>query len=110
MSQTTVDDLVRLGVARREKFCVIPIGLDLELAAGGDRASGTAFRAEIEASEDDTVVTYVGRLAPIKRVDDSIAAVARVRRASASVRLVVVGDGELRASLERPPVELGVGE
>jgi len=30
VSQATVDDLVRLGVAPREKFLVLPLGLDLD--------------------------------------------------------------------------------
>jgi len=34
VSQATVDDLVRLGVAPPSKFRVLPLGLDLDLLAG----------------------------------------------------------------------------
>ena len=49
VSRQTVDDLVRLGVAPREKFSVIPLGLELEpfasLRAGrGRRTAGRARR------------------------------------------------------------------
>jgi len=110
VSQSTVDDLVRLGVAPEEKFSVVPIGLDLDTEAAGDRAAGSAFRAEIGASDDETVVTYVGRLVPIKHVHDAVAAVAHARRAGALIRLAVVGDGDLRVSLERQAAELKVAQ
>jgi glycosyltransferase involved in cell wall biosynthesis len=101
VSQATVDDLVRLGIAPRERFSVIPLGLDLDrLLALDPAARGTEDR--------DAVALYAGRLVPIKRVDLLIRALARARAAGARLRLVVLGDGELRASLERLATELGI--
>ena len=42
VSTATVDDLVRLGIAPREKFRVIPIGLDLDPFLAATPADGAA--------------------------------------------------------------------
>ena len=110
VSAATVDDLVRLGVAPHSKFRVVPIGLELQPfidATDGERA---AFRAEVGAAPGDVVVSFVGRLVPIKRVDLALEAVARARRAGAPIRLVVVGDGDLRPQLEQLAARLDVSD
>ena len=106
VSQATVDDLVRLGVAAADRFCVVPLGLDLEPFARLEPDDGLAVRNEIGADEDDVVLTFVGRVVPIKRVDLLLRAVALAGR---SARLVVVGDGEIRGGLEGLSRELGIG-
>lgn len=110
VSSATVDDLVRLGVAPREKFRVVPIGLDLEPLLAATPEDGAAFRAEVGAGRDDVLLTFVGRLVPIKRVDVLLKAFAYARARGAPVRLAIVGDGELRPELERLAVALGVSE
>ena len=105
VSQATVDDLVRLGVAPAARFRVVPLGLDLEPFARLQPDDGLAVRDEIGADEEDVVLTFVGRVVPIKRVDLLLRAVAR----SARLRVVVVGDGELRGRLEALSRELGIG-
>jgi glycosyltransferase involved in cell wall biosynthesis len=52
----------------------------------------------------------VGRLAPQKALDRLLAAVARVRESDEGVKLVVVGDGQLRDDLERFADVLGLGD
>jgi len=108
VSAATVDDLVRLGIAPRSKFRVIPIGLDLEPFLRLDPGTGAGFRREAGARPDDVLLTFVGRLAPIKRGDVLLRAFARAIALGARVRLAVVGDGERRAGLERLAVDLGV--
>ncbi|MCW2990193.1 MAG: glycosyltransferase, partial [Solirubrobacterales bacterium] len=101
VSQSTVDELVELRVAPREKFRVVPLGLELEPFAA----------IPVERPERDHVdVTLAGRLVPIKRVELALDAVAAARRAGAPVRLSVVGDGELRGSLEQHASALGLGD
>jgi glycosyltransferase involved in cell wall biosynthesis len=110
VSEATVDDLVRLRVARRDRFRVVPLGLDLRRFLEGDRADAAALRAGCGTGPDEILVAYVGRLVPIKRVDLTLRAVAEARQAGAGVRLVVVGDGHCRASLERLAGEVGVAD
>jgi glycosyltransferase involved in cell wall biosynthesis len=100
VSQATVDDLVRLRVAPRERFAVIPLGLELDrfLALEPPAAGG----------EGDAVALYAGRLVPIKRVHLLLRALARARASGARLRLVVLGDGEVRPGLERLAQELGI--
>jgi glycosyltransferase involved in cell wall biosynthesis len=110
VSTATVDDLVRLGIAPSDRFRVIPVGLDLEPFLSASPDAGRAFRREARASADDVLLTFVGRLVAIKRVDLLLRAVARARQLGAPVRLAVVGDGPLRPRLERLAADFGVRE
>lgn len=106
VSQATVDDLVELGVAPRERFSVVPVGLDLAAFLRVQPGTGP-WRAELGADADALVLAFVGRLVPIKRVDLLIEAVRRARQRGVDVRLAVIGDGELRAALEHQAAPLG---
>jgi glycosyltransferase involved in cell wall biosynthesis len=110
VSSATVDDLVRLGVAERSKFEVVPLGLELDdfLALSLDPAG--AFREELGVGPDEILATFVGRLVPIKRVDVLLRSLARGRELGAPLRLAIVGDGELRAQLEGLAAQLGCAE
>jgi glycosyltransferase involved in cell wall biosynthesis len=55
-------------------------------------------------TEDRTVVTFVGRLEPVKRVDRLVRAVGRLESAF-DLSLVVVGDGSRREALEELSAE-----
>jgi glycosyltransferase involved in cell wall biosynthesis len=110
VSRATVDDLVRLRIAPRSKFRVIPIGLDLAPFLASSRKDGVSFRREAGAGDDDVLLTFVGRLVPIKRVDVLLRAVSRARASGAPVRLAIVGDGELRSELENLARDLAVAD
>jgi glycosyltransferase involved in cell wall biosynthesis len=110
VSKATVDDLVRLGVADRSKFRVIPIGLDLTPFIEPRHGAREVFRREVGAGEDEVLLTYVGRLARIKRVEVMLHAVARAHELGAPVRLAIVGDGGIRPQLEQLADELGVAD
>jgi|SRR5579862_8405783 len=98
------DDLVRLGVARDDRFVVIPLGFDLqEFLQDAERPARRArFRSQLGIGEDEQVVTLVARLVPIKRVDRFLA-VACLLADRPGLRFVVVGDGELRDQLRASP-------
>jgi glycosyltransferase involved in cell wall biosynthesis len=110
VSQATADDLVRLGVAPRGKFSVIPLGLDLERFLAADGTDGAGFRAEMGVTPEDCLALFVGRLVPIKRVDVALRAVAEARARGAALKLAVVGDGGLRPDLETLATELRLGD
>lgn len=112
VSQATVDDLVRLGVAAPERFRVVPLGLRLDdfLRLGEEPDARAPLRRAVGAGPEDVVAAFVGRLVSIKRVDLALDAVARARHAGAPIRLLVVGDGPLRPALERHAADLGIAD
>ena len=110
VSRATVEDLVRLRVAPRDRFRVIPLGLDLTPFLRADGPDGAAVRAEAGVGRGELLATVVGRLAPIKRPELAVRAVARARAAGAPVRLAFVGDGQLRPRVETLAVELGIAD
>jgi glycosyltransferase involved in cell wall biosynthesis len=110
VSDATVDELVKLGVARRQKFTTIPIGLDLDRLLAAERSDGAAFRAELGLQADDVLAVFVGRLVPIKRVDLLIEAFALALGRESHLRLAIVGDGGLRGELELRASRLGLAK
>jgi len=107
-SAATVDDLVRLRVAPRAKFRVIPYGLDLDPFTHVDEATRVAMRRQLHVADDQVLLTFVGRLVPIKRLDLLLRAFALAGRTGVLIHLAMVGDGETRPDLERLASELGI--
>ncbi len=105
------DDLVRLGVAQRERFVVIPLGFDLSefLDDSARERRRAALRAEWRVGDREQVVTLVARLAPIKRVDRFLRVAVRLADRP-NLRFIVVGDGELRHQLGRSDEARALGE
>jgi glycosyltransferase involved in cell wall biosynthesis len=109
VSRQTVEDLVRLGVAARDRFSVIPLGLDLGPFAELKPGAGE-LRWELGVPEGAMLLAFVGRIVPIKRVNLLLGAFARAVSLGADAHLALVGDGERRGELERFAGSLGVGE
>ncbi len=107
VSQTTVDDLVRLRIAPRPRFRVIPLGLDLQPFLELSGGEGSGLRDQLGVREG-VLATFVGRLVPIKRVDVLLRGVAHAHSLGAAVHLAVVGDGPLRGHLETLARELEI--
>jgi glycosyltransferase involved in cell wall biosynthesis len=103
VSEEVKQDLIRLRVARADRIEVVPLGLDLEPLAQTTEATRarlrTSVRAELDIPLDRKVVSFVGRVAPIKRVDRLLAVAQRLRERE-DLHLLIVGDGALRAELE----------
>lgn len=110
VSEQTADDLVRLGVASRDRFAVIPIGLDLRRLLALPLEPDGEARAELGLTPADVVLTFVGRLVRIKRLDVLLRAVALALPDAPSLYLLVVGDGELRAEHEALAATLGISD
>ena len=108
VSQEVVDDLVRIGIAPRERFRVVPLGLDLAPLADPPAGARERFRAELGVGDEEILLVFVGRLVPIKRVDRLLSAFARARAGDERLILGLVGDGDLRGALEAQAAELGI--
>jgi glycosyltransferase involved in cell wall biosynthesis len=110
VSEATVSDLVRLGVAGRERFRVIALGLDLSAYERRDDDGGAELRRRLDLAPNDVLAVLVGRMVPIKRVDVLIRAVSVARAAGAPLHLAIVGDGQQRTRLEALSKQIGVSD
>lgn len=100
------DVAVHTGGIEAERITTIYNGIDVErFAAGGAR---DRVRAELGLAEDAVVIGVVARLSAEKDHATLLAAFAPLVRLHPRVRLVLVGDGDLRASLERRAGELEI--
>jgi glycosyltransferase involved in cell wall biosynthesis len=93
LSHGLADELARkYSIAPREKFEVVPLGLDLQPFFASQQYSGT-LRKMIQASPEDELIAIVGRMVPVKDHRTFVAAARRLNRKNA--RFVFIGGGEL---------------
>lgn len=95
ISEEIRDELLGLRIGRPDQYRVIPLGFDLTpfYAVNGQRGE---LRRRLNLAPHVPLVGIIGRLVPIKDHLTMFQAIARLPH----VHLAVVGDGELRASLE----------
>jgi glycosyltransferase involved in cell wall biosynthesis len=93
--------LSRLNPASRDKTRFWRNGLDLQHARPPSPQETLEARESLGLAPDDFVLVTSSRLARWKRIDRAIDAVALLRARGVQARLLVVGDGEERANLER---------
>lgn len=89
------DSLLDLGVGRASQYRVIPLGLDLESFLEVEGPSGD-LRASLGLAPTVPLVGVAGRLVPIKDLSTLLGALEHLP----GVHLAIIGDGELRGSLE----------
>lgn len=80
-------------------------GVQATLARPGRAA---ALRQEFRVAEDGLLLLFVGRLVVHKDVPTLLRAVARVRAALPTLRVVVAGDGPLKSELAREALSLSL--
>jgi len=109
VADAMTDLLVAAGVAPRSKFTTIYSGMDVEplLAADAQRA---AVRRRLGFDAADVVVGKVARLAELKGHEYLIAAARQIAQHHPRLRFLLVGDGALRASLQRQLAAAGLAE
>jgi glycosyltransferase involved in cell wall biosynthesis len=111
VSEEVRGDLVRLRVAPAEQIVVVPLGFDLSRFVVPEeerRARREAFRSDLGLPLDAPLVTLVGRLEPIKRVDRFLRVANRIEEPRAW--FLVVGDGSLREQLQESAEARRLGE
>lgn len=95
ISRAIADLLARAGV-KREKIHLVPSGIDVAVTRPADT---DAKRAELKG-EARWLIGAVGHLADHKGHRHLLAAMPLLRHMVPDIRLVIIGDGELRAELE----------
>jgi 1,2-diacylglycerol 3-alpha-glucosyltransferase len=104
-SESMKEILVR-DYGLEERYTVIPTGTNLEPFL---RADGKALRSQM-GWQDKTILISVGRLAPEKNWETLLHAFAKVYSDHTDLRLVLIGDGPSRESLQQLASELGIAE
>jgi glycosyltransferase involved in cell wall biosynthesis len=107
VSDEVRDDLVRFGVAARDKVAVVPYGFELDARVDVRPETRALLRAEIGAGDDTLVVGFVGRLTDVKRPLDLVHTLEAIR---SDAILVVLGDGEDRPAVEALAAQTGQAE
>jgi D-inositol-3-phosphate glycosyltransferase len=80
--------------APRSRISVIPGGINLGLFKPLDRRTA---RRRLNLPDNAALVLFVGRFAPLKRVDRLVSAVARLRSTGTDLQLMIVGGDDFGA-------------
>jgi glycosyltransferase involved in cell wall biosynthesis len=86
---------------------ILPTGIPIATLAGGD---GARFRSQHGFSSRDRILLFVGRVAHEKNIDFLLQAFQRASRESASLRLVIAGEGPALPGLRNLARKLGIDE
>ena len=101
------DDLVELGVAPREKFAVVRLGIPLAERLD-DATAERDYRRLYGISPGAFVVGWVGRMTGVKATGAVLEIVRATRDRGVDAVLCMVGDGPDRDRLEQLARDLGV--
>lgn len=102
------DDLVRLGVAPPHKFAVVRLGIRLDQRIPSESNGRAETRRLMGIPDERFIVGWIGRMTGIKRTDDVLLALRKLRERGVDASLCMVGDGPERDHVERKARELGI--
>jgi glycosyltransferase involved in cell wall biosynthesis len=102
-------ELVTYGVSSSERIVVIPLGLELEPFLNCAARRGE-LRRELGIDDGAPLVGIVGRIVPIKNHRLFLDASLMAANQNPQVRFVIVGDGPIRAEMQRYAYELGMAD
>ena len=107
VSEQQRDEIIKYKVAAPEKIIAIPLGLDLKPFIGSN-ADPNELRVEFSVPEQTKLVGIVARLVPVKNHVCFLEAARLVLKRYDDVRFMIIGDGELRGTLEQKARDLGM--
>ena len=106
ISERMMEDLVNNGIPKA-KMMPLPLGVNTELfspAVAGDR-----IRTRYDLS-NSKVIVYLGTMDKLRQSDILMHSMARLKPDRQDVKLLMVGDGNDRANLEKLAHNLGLGD
>jgi len=100
--------LSKLGISKA-KFSVIKVGVDLRTFCKDEEFGHIDHSIIKKTNHDCIIVGFVGRLVPVKNLESLIKAFASAQRFLVKeAKLVIIGDGPMRACLEEEAKKLGI--
>ena len=106
VAQAMVDQCVAARIAPRDKYQVVYSGMDL--ASFSNALPDNELRNSLGLSEGTPVIGTVARLFPLKGYEDLLEAIPYVIKEVPDVKVLIVGNGILRKSLEEQAQRLGI--
>jgi glycosyltransferase involved in cell wall biosynthesis len=93
---------VDFSICAPEKMVLIPLGLDLEKFYTDQESKRRTFRQKYAIKNDEIAIGIIGRIVPVKNHVLFINAIKEVLNCtSQKLRFIIVGDGDLRLSLQK---------
>ena len=91
----------RYRIAPADKIDIIPLGFDLDHFGNGQDAKRVAFRKRYDIADDEIAIGIVGRIVPVKNHALFVAAAAKaLGQTKQKLRFVIIGDGDMRTTME----------
>jgi len=113
VSRTTIDEYHRRGIGTRIPYAVVYSGIDVarfERQAAAARRHRVELRRELGIAADDVVLVNVGRFSFTKGQRYTLEAFARLATTHRDLKLLFVGEGELKDECRSLATRLGVGD
>lgn len=109
LTREEIGQYLDAGIGSKEQYTNIFNGIDLKAFESRqvDRAS---LRVQFGYAPDDVVCITAGRLVPVKGQSDLLEAFARARASAPALKLLIIGDGELRDALDHQVNTLGIAD
>jgi len=103
ISEKQKEELVDIHhICNAEKVHVIPLGFDLSKFRENMEEKRKAFRSKYGLQEDELVISIIGRLVPVKNHSLFLEGIKEIsEKTSKKIRAFIIGDGEIRAELEK---------
>lgn len=102
-------ELIGYKIASPDKILSLPLGLELNIYLKNQELKGQLKR-ELKLLENDLLIGTIGRLVPIKGHKYFLDAALIIKKKNPRVKILIVGDGELRKELEVHAGVLGLAD
>ena len=109
LTKSGIEPYLKAGIGQKSQFDYIYNGVDIE-SLRKRKVDRIQKRREIGVENECSLIVTAGRLVPVKGHAYLISAIAQVITEIPNIRLVFLGDGELRGELSGQVKTLGLGK
>jgi glycosyltransferase involved in cell wall biosynthesis len=110
ISEKQKEELTRIHhICNANKVVVVPLGFDLRKFQTDQEEKRKAFRNKYHVSDDELVISIIGRLVSIKNHSMFLEGIKILsEQTSQNIRVFIIGDGEERAKIEAKATALNL--